>query len=334
MQADRQQARELFACLINCSADDLAWIPSTTVGENLIAAALDLGRPGVHIVTDAAHFEPSIHLYERLRERGAEVTVLPLRNNAVDLEELERAMRPHTRLVALSLVSALNGFEHDLKSVCRIAHAHGALVYADIIQAAGAVPVDVRDSGVDFCACSTYKWLMGDFGVGLLYVRPDRRSDLRPMQTGYRQLSAYQTHFLPFDAASPDLFTFERGTGSAAAFEVGTLGNAAVAALRVSLAYLLDTGVANIATFRLPMIERLQQELPRLGFIPLTPASSRGPIVVFAYQDASRLRKYLEDAGIQIQLYEHRIRISPSVYNSMDDIEQLIAVLHRVASQA
>jgi hypothetical protein len=55
-----------------------------------------------------------------------------------------------------------NGFEHDLKAVCDLAHSRGAKVYADAGQAVGAVPVDVRASGVDFLACSSYKWLMGD----------------------------------------------------------------------------------------------------------------------------------------------------------------------------
>ena len=59
-----------------------------------------------------------------------------------------------------------NGFQHDLKAVCELAHAHGAYVYADIVQSAGAMPIDVRASGVDFCACSSFKWLMADFGLG------------------------------------------------------------------------------------------------------------------------------------------------------------------------
>jgi selenocysteine lyase/cysteine desulfurase len=155
MMDDRNQAKALFARLINCDADELCWVPSTMVGENLITAGLDLAGRRAHVVTDAAHFEGSLYMYEQLRRAGVEVTVLPLQDNGIDLDQLEQAVRPDTRLVALSLVSALNGFQHDLKAVCALAHARGALVFADIIQAAGAVPIDVRDSGVDFCACST-----------------------------------------------------------------------------------------------------------------------------------------------------------------------------------
>lgn len=327
MMADRAAALALFARLINCDQDELAWIPSTMAGENLVVNGLRLAEEGAHIVTDAAHFEGSLYLYRQLQARGAEVTVLPLVDNGISIGQLEQAIRPGTRLVALSLVSALNGFEHDLRAVCELAHARGALVYADIIQAVGAMPVDVRASGVDFCACSTYKWLMGDFGVGLFYARRDRQQGLRPSQFGYRQLAAFRTHHLAHEAPGPDLLSFELRQGAAGLAEVGTLGNAAVAALRVSLDYLLETGVDRIAAHRQPLIKRLQQALPMLGFAPLTRLDSRGPIVAFATPNAEVLRPRLERAGIAISLYRHRIRISPSVFNSMDDIEQLIDVL-------
>lgn len=61
----------------------------------------------------------------------------------------------------------------DAKRLSDLAHAHGAYLYADIIQAAGSVPVDVKALGIDFAACSNYKWLQGARGAGFLYVRED-----------------------------------------------------------------------------------------------------------------------------------------------------------------
>jgi len=332
--AERNDAKALFARLINCDAGELAWVPSTMVGENLILAGLGLPGKGGHIVTDAAHFEGSLYLYQSLRQEGVEVTILPLQDREVTPERIAAAIRPDTRLVALSHVSALNGFEHDLQAVCALAHAHGVPVYADIIQAAGAIPIDVRASGVDFCACSTYKWLMGDFGVGFLYVRGDRIGDLRRTQRGYRQLRAFGTHFLPHEAPQEAPVSFVQGSDTAALFEVGTLGSAAVAALNVSLSYLLDIGVAALQAHRQPMMARLQDALPALGFEPLTTRTSGGPIVSFAFANAMDLKPALDAAGIRIQLYPHRFRISPSVFNSMNDIESLIDVLTRFTEKA
>jgi selenocysteine lyase/cysteine desulfurase len=222
----------------------------------------------------------------------------------------------------------INGFQHDVKALCDTAHAKGALVYVDIIQAAGAVPIDVQALGVDFCACATYKWLMGDFGAGFLYVRKDRLPLLKRSQYGYRQLSDMQSHILPFDEPGNNPFNFTQGNKTRHVFEVGTLANAAVPALNYSLNYLLNTGVDAIQQYRQPMLARLQQALPGLGYLPMTPEGSTAPIVSFALQGAEqKLGKRLADAGINIQLYQNRLRISPSVYNTMDDIEHLIEVL-------
>jgi selenocysteine lyase/cysteine desulfurase len=80
------------------------------------------------------------------------------------------------------------------------------------------------------------------------------------------------------------------------------------------------------------MLERLQSALPALGFEALTPAVTQTPIVVFAFEGAShRLGPALTAAKIKVQLYRNRIRISPSVYNEMGDIEQLLRVIASVA---
>ena len=90
-----------------------------------------------------------------------------------------------------------NGFQHDLKAVCDLAHAHGALVYADIIQGAGAVPIDVRATGLDFAACSSFKWLMGDFGLGFLYAREGALEHVKRSQWGYHSTSDMNEHVPP-----------------------------------------------------------------------------------------------------------------------------------------
>src|SRR5215470_4800597 len=162
-----------FAALVNARPGEIGYVTSTMAGENLVVAGLGLGRGGGNVVTDALHFEGSLYLYGSLKARGVDVRVVRPREWRIDLRDLDRVIDRDTKLVAVSLVSFLNGFQHDLKAVSDLAHAKGALVYADIIQAAGAVPIDVAAAGVDFAACASYKWLMGDFGLGFLYVRED-----------------------------------------------------------------------------------------------------------------------------------------------------------------
>ena len=113
------------------------------------------GAPRLRIATREPHFDGSILNLQLLqRERGLDLRIVMPRDNGsrIDLRDMEKVIDRKTRLVEVSLVAMYNGFQHDLKAVCDLAHANGAYVYADIIQAAGASPIDVKATGVDFAA--------------------------------------------------------------------------------------------------------------------------------------------------------------------------------------
>jgi selenocysteine lyase/cysteine desulfurase len=323
----RDAAVERFARLIDARPEDIAVVPSTMTGENLIARSLRIGRDA-GVVTDALHYDASLVLYSQLRRHGTPVGIALPVDNRIRLEDLRALITPATRLVAVSLVSADTGFTHDLAELCSMAHAHGALVYADIIQAAGAIPIDVRESGVDFCCCGTYKWLMGEFGTAFLFVRPDRLDRLQRVELGWRQVRRDVDHQFPFDPPGPVAEDYALRSDAVGLFEVSTPGWGPLATAVGSLDYLHALGVDAIVRHRQPMIERLQRELPARGFVPLTPVESRAPIVAFAHRDAGkRWSARLRAARIRVSLYAHRIRIAVSVYNSMDDVEQLLDAL-------
>ena len=325
---DRSFAQKQFAKLINATEEEIAWVPSTMVGENLIVSGLGIPRSQMKVVTDAYHFHGSLHMYGQLAREGLDLVVVKPANNEIRMEDLDKAIKPGTSLVAVSLVSATTGFQHDLKTICDLAHSRGAMVYADIIQAAGAVPIDVKASQVDFCACSTYKWLMGDFGIGFLYVRKDLIPKMHRTLIGFRQIDTFQSHFLPYDPPGEKVFESKALSNISGHFEVGTFANEGIVALRYSLEYLNNLGIENIQRYRQPMIEYLQDNVPDGKFKALTPRNSRSPIVCFAYKNADRiLQPRLNQAGINIQVYENYIRISPSLYNDIKEIESLVEVL-------
>ena len=316
-----------FAKLIHADPEEIAVVPSTMEGENLVVAALGLGKSR-GVVTDALHYDGSLVLYGELAEQGMPLKVVAPRGGAIDLADVEAAISSETRLIAVSLISSTTGFQYDLKALSDLAHSKGVYVYADIIQAAGAVPVDVKASGVDFCSCGCYKWLMGDFGTAFLYVRPDRLAELKRVQVGWRQVRRQTSHVFPFDPPGAAIGEWTMGSDTAAMFEVSTPAWGSLACVADSLAYIESLGVEKIMQHRKPLIDHLRDELPKRGFAPLTPVGSTGPIIVFAYKGAAaRYRKALHDANIQISTYENRIRISPSIYNSSGDIEKLLKVL-------
>src|SRR6476646_4286291 len=317
-----------FAALVNAKPSEISYIPNTSAGENLVVECLGIKKFDGNVVTDALHFEGAlVHLLE-LRKQGLDLRIVAPRDGRIHLADLERVVDRKTKLVELSLVSMYNGFQHDLKAVCDLAHAHGAYVYADIIQAAGAVPIDVRASGVDFAATATYKWLMGDFGLGFFYVREDLLGTViqRP-HWSYRSASDVDIHLSPFDPESPAPVTWTPRADASGYVELGTVANAVAAALSVSLPYIQQLGVAEIERYRQPMLKRLQEEMPRLGFTPATPADSTSPIVTFASKDTREAARKLEAAKVNVRVAPYWIRIAPSIYNDMHDVDRLLDAL-------
>jgi selenocysteine lyase/cysteine desulfurase len=324
----QDKTKQLFAKLINASPDEIAFVQSTTAGENLVVQALGLPASGVNIVTDGLHFEGSLYLYDALRKKGMDVRIVRPRNWRVEIDDLERAIDKNTRLVAVSLISFINGFEHDLQKICDIAHSHGAMVYADIVQAAGAMPVDVKASGVDFCASASYKWLMGDFGLGFLYAKKSvlGAGIVRPVHS-YRQLRGYSNHMFPYDAPSPSVVEWEQQETAAGYFEQGTLANGVSEILAYSLQYIQTLGVESIQKHSQSLIARLRLEVPRLGHELITPENAMGPLVAFQLKDPALVEARLNKAKVDVTISDHRMRVSPSVYNDQHDIDRLLEAL-------
>lgn len=321
-----------FAKLINAAPEEIAFVQSTTAGEQLVIDALDFPRAGGRIVTDTLHFFGSFYLYQELTKQGVDVAWVRPTENRISIEAMEQAITPGTRLVALSLVSTYNGFEHDLKRVCEIAHARGALVYADIIHAAGTVPVDVRATNVDFAATASYKWLMGDFGLGFLYVRADLHDRLKRTRYGYYQLAAFAPHVYPFDPPGETIADVTPRPDMEGLFAGGTHAHTVVAQLDWSLDYILKLGVDRIAAHRQPLMARLRAGLVERGYTIVTPPGTRTPLLTCALEGAyAKLFEPLKAAKVQITLSRNRFRVCPSVFNDGDDIERLLAALPRIS---
>jgi selenocysteine lyase/cysteine desulfurase len=320
--------RKSFAELIGAKPAEIAFVNSTTSGENLIVSGLGLHQPGKgNIVTDALHFEGSLYLYQELMKRGVDVRIVRPNGWRIAMEDLDRAVDKNTRLVAISKISFINGFEHDLRAVCELAHAHGALVYADAVQAVGCMPMDVRESGVDFLASASYKWLQGDFGLGFLYVHENVLPKVERSQWSYRQTESFDYHAFPGDPEGPFPASYRQLEDATGHFEVGTYANSVLAALSYSLPWIQQIGVAKIQAHALELNAKLRREMPRLGYECITPEDAKGAIVAFSVKDDAATAAKLTAKKIDVSLSPGRMRVSPSIYNTVADVDALLDVL-------
>jgi selenocysteine lyase/cysteine desulfurase len=329
VSATQHDVKAAIARLIHADIDEIAYVNSTTAGESLFVSTLGFPQAGGNIVTDALHFEGSLYLYDALKKQGMDVRVVRPVDWRIPLSEMAKVIDKNTRLVAISQVSYVNGFQHDVKAICDLAHAHGALVYVDAVQAAGVVPIDVRASGVDAMGSASYKWLMGDMGLGFLYVRQDVIPRLKRTQFGYRQLGEFEYHVFPWDKPGPYPVEWKQLENAAGFFEIGTYSNTTIAALSYSLPLIESLGVANIQAHAQDLIAPLRKELPRLGYECITPEDSRSAICSFLVADGGKAGEALKKAKVDVSLSEGRMRVSPSIYNDPEDIDRLIEALKR-----
>ncbi|HLY36159.1 MAG TPA: aminotransferase class V-fold PLP-dependent enzyme [Candidatus Limnocylindria bacterium] len=183
------QMRAAYARILGCAAGQVALTGSTTDGVNTVIAGLDL-RPGDEIVTsDEEHPGLLAPLGRARRRQGVSVRVAPF-------EDVASAASPETRLIACSHVSWVSGRVADVRALA----ATEVPVLLDAAQALGAIPVDVRELGVDYYAASGQKWLCGPEGSGCLYVRAERLEELLVPWPGYSSV-ADPANALEFTAA-------------------------------------------------------------------------------------------------------------------------------------
>jgi selenocysteine lyase/cysteine desulfurase len=169
---------------------------------------------------------------------------------------------------------------------------------------------------------------MGDFGLGFLFVKEgllDRV--LHRSQYGYYQASTMESHFLPGDPPGAGAYTFALESNASGHFETGTPAIGAAHVLAQSLPYIRGLGVENIHAHRQPMLKRLHEEMPRLGFDPLTPPESTSALISFAVKDPKAVRERLRRASVNARVSERYIRVSPSVFNDLADVEKLLLAL-------
>lgn len=265
-----RQVRPLFAKLINAKPSEIGLVVCTKAGEAAVVNGLRIQESGGNLVTNDLHYAGSVHDYIGRKKAGMDVRIVKHRDWRVDFRDVEKVVDKKTKLISITLVSNVNGWVEDAKRLSDLAHAHGAYLYADIIQAAGSVPVDVKALGIDFAACSNYKWLQGARGAGFLYVREDLQG------TAVRDLSFpgyVRFNYAPWvtgKEAGLDEFPYDAPKGGHR-YEPGNVNYVAYAGQYEALKRMLALGVDNMYAHTKPMCDRLKKELPGKGCKLITP---------------------------------------------------------------
>jgi kynureninase len=308
--------------------------PPATVSmhENVTTAqmvALSCLRPSAtrkRIVCSAMDFPSMIYLYRAQQAAGFELRVVPAEDDlTVNTERMLAAIDESTAVVAFSHVLFRTSSIVDADAIVRCARHAGAATILDTYQSAGIIPVDVAALGVDFAVGGCLKWLCGGPGNAFLYTRPDVLRDAAPSFTGWLS----RQHPFEFDIDGSDLradaMHMMNGTPSIPAYY------AAVAGLEIIDAI----GVDRIRERSKAMTARLLALVDRYGF---TSAAPRDPdrlagTVAVSLPDAALVARTLKARDF---IVDYRppvgIRISPHFYNTIDEVDRVMAEIASIAA--
>ncbi|MFP4228228.1 MAG: aminotransferase class V-fold PLP-dependent enzyme [Salinivenus sp.] len=310
-----EEAKARAAAVLGTEAERIEFIPNTSMGLNILAQGLDWA-PGDRIALPDGAFPTNVYPFLNLEREGVAVDFIPTEEGAYTVEDIERTLRPETRLLSVSWVHFLSGFRVDLEAVGELCAAHDVIFCVDAIQGLGALTLDVDAAGIDFLAAGGHKWLMGLQGAGLLYCDDALQDHIHP-PTGWLHGPVDWEHLDRYDLDFHD---------DARRFRTGTLNVVGVVALHAALGLYLTAGPEWCETRVLDLSTTLADELaarglPRYGTDD--PAHASG-IVTVVPDEPEALYEHLKDCGITAALRNRKVRFAPTYYNDETDLRQLL----------
>jgi selenocysteine lyase/cysteine desulfurase len=306
----REQVRASVARFVGAWPDEIAFVPNTSTGMNLIVDLLAEDGP---VLSDELEFPavtlPWIH-------RRVPVHFLPAVEGVVRLESFALEHAPRAATIAISHVQFSNGCRQDLRAFGAIKGPRHLVVSGS--QAVGAFPVDVKRQRVDALATAGHKWLCAGYGAGFVYISREIISRRPPRAIGWM--------------SGEDPFAFDnracRVLPTNARTEMGCPPFAQIFALGAAIDYLAAIGVEAITERVLALNVYLTMRLERAGFEVLSPGREhRSAQTLCRVDDPSRARLVLAERGIAVTQKPEGIRVSTHFFNEESDVDALVTAL-------
>jgi selenocysteine lyase/cysteine desulfurase len=304
-------ARAAFADLVNAAPDEVAVTTSLSAGVSALASGLRYARRS-KIVTTELEFPTVGQIWHAQESRGARVVHVPL-------DRFEQAIDDDTAVVSITHVSYRTGEMIDVREVARLAHERGALVLLDAYQSVGSVPIDVKELGVDFLAAGTVKYLLGSAGLGFFYCGRDVFEKAWPTATGW---------FADRDIFEMDIHDYSPAS-TARRFQAGTPPVPSIYAGIAGIELMQSIGIEDTREHVLSLNAHLVAGLDELDATVVTPTrrDRHGALICVKSTDVEALVAALGRRGIVTSSRDGNVRISPHAYNSIEDVDAVLAAL-------
>lgn len=317
-----ERACALMAEMIGASGEDLAQIPSVSYGMALAVRNLPLAA-GQKIILLADQFPSHVYPWQEMAKiHQAEVITLARPAQGDWTEALCEAIDQDTAIVACPQAHWTDGSRVDLVKVGQAIRKNGAALVLDLTQSLGVMPFSVRDVDPDFMITACYKWLLGPYSYGFVYVAPRHQNGVpleenwiaRKGSEDFARLVDYQPDYRP----------------GARRFCVGERSNFMLTPMAIhGLKMLNDWGVAAIADYLSGLTDMIAQRARGLG-LHVADKAHRSPHLIGLNFDGDvpdGLSASLATRKIFVSVRGDSIRVAPHVYNDQQDVEKLFSAL-------
>ena len=322
------RVRTNLATLIAAQPEEIALTTGASSGVMAVAYALDW-KPGDEVLTSRGEFPLQYTCWKPMEEReGIRLNVMAPQGKFLTADDVIAALTPRTRVVSLSHVRFDDGSLLDVPRVAEACHKQGALLLLDISQSCGAVPMDIRKLGADFAVSAGYKWLLGAFGTGFFWIKRELLSIIRPAPFYWMAVEG-SGNFSKLDFSNPKP---EESAKRWDTPEWASHFNFNLEALDASLEFVLRATPETVLKHNHKLIDSLFSRLPVDRCVTASPLdnSLRGPYGCFVArtpEKTAELYNKLRNEKIFVSLREGKIRVSPYLYNTIQDIDRLISVI-------
>jgi selenocysteine lyase/cysteine desulfurase len=329
--SDVAVARRRFAQLLGGGAgeDDIAIVPAVSYGMAVACANLPLARGQTVLLLDEEFPSVILPWRERAREAGAQAVLLPRPADDDWTSVILEAIDERTAVAALPALHWTDGALIDLPRVGARLREVGAALAVDATQSLGAMPFPMSAVRPDFLVAASYKWLLGPYSLGFLYVAPQHQNG-RPIE--YNWITRMGSE----DFAALTNYTGEsRFQPGARRYDVGETSNFALMPMAIAaLDQILAWGVPNLAETNAVLTETLVARAAALG-LGAVPAARRAPHYVglrFPGGVPAALPQRLAAERVYASVRGRRtLRVTPHVYTTDADIDRLIAAIAAVS---
>ena len=315
--------RTLAARLLEVETDGIALVPAVSYGVAIAARNLKVS-PSQTIVLLDQEFPSDVYTWRELaRKTGCRILTVRRSGKASWTEALEDAIDQQTAIVAAPQSHWTDGSKVDLERIGKRVREVGAALVIDASQSLGACPLDLGKVQPDFLVAVGYKWLLGPYGLGYLYVAPKWREAGIPLEQSWltRAGSEDFARLIDYrDEYRPGARRFDMGE-----FPQFVLVPMAIAALEQILAW----GVSNIQETISALTRRVAEHAQSEGYAVLPPEQRCGHMIGIRHPEgvSSELAGLLREARVFVSIRGDSIRIAPHVFSNENDIERLFEVL-------